>query len=229
MSTAKPQYPGDGTGRLSRRFSDSLIEDLKRIYLALKPDSNEGTDSGFRFTVDDFVDEVVGEARWVIDELDQPEPTKQTLRAVREDLLTTLGELEAKFRKLPVAFENMLPDVLPSGVADQLKTLMEAVDRTGALIERRPTLPRAVQGTRPLMEELAVRVLRVLRDYEVPVTTPPAADFEKDSPALLVLQKIALDLQVDLKASTWRDIIMKARRSAGDLNTPGARKNGRLD
>lgn len=209
---AKPEYQGDGTGRTSRRFSDELANDLKKIYLELKPDADDDAEFGFSSTADAFVVAVLAEAEWVIDELDTQAPTKQTLRAIREDLFARLSELEEKFRHLPVAFERMLLNILPGDVADQLKVAMSAVDQTAVLIDQYRHL-RPAEENRPLMEEMTVRVLHVLEAHGVPVDTPRAPDLEAPTHASRILQKIASDLDIELKSSTWRDIIMTVHKA----------------
>ena len=96
MPRAKAQFKGDGAGSRTKDFSANLRATLRQLFIDIVKEEDLGIDD----SCDSFVEAVLTEARFAIDErhwLDY-EITKQELRAEHSNLSRILASAQKKLR-----------------------------------------------------------------------------------------------------------------------------------
>ncbi len=216
MPTAKARYTGDGSGTLIQDFSDALKTKLRAYY----PDQQAEIDPTWGHPADAFVSCVLAEARWAVSKLhwQKFDGTKQEIRAEQSDLLKELNEIHHKLRNLSPDFDRLLgTDADPLGCADKIRELIGHVESAGRIIERLPTKKKTAEKKHDVAVEMAVRVLRTLKEYGIAPAATGDAYFHYTSNAVQILKLIGGDIDLVLAALTWRDIIIAAKKVAPDL------------
>ncbi len=208
MPTAKARYKGDGAGDLIKDFSDSLRRRIKEYY------------PGEQAEADSFVAHILSEARWAKSELHWQgfDCTKAEIRAEHGDLLRQLTDAHNKLQNLSPDFDRLLgSDADPLGCADKIKELVVHVERARQRIDELPRARSPAEKQHAVALELAVRVLRALKDYGIAPAATGNAYYEYTSDAVQILKAIGDDISLCLSALTWRDIIVEAKAAAPDL------------
>lgn len=216
MTTAKPRYAGDGTGDKLDDFSDELRSALRKFF----PDKDAFDNSIFGHPADAFVAHVLAEAWWAKSELHWQgfEGTKAELRAERDDLLKRVRELEVKLRSISSDLDRLLGiNADPLGCADNLSDLAKSIELAEAAINHLPKAKRTDQKQRWVAVELAIRVLRVLKEYGIRPSATGDSYFGYTSHAVEILKLIGKDIRLVRDELTWRDIIIEAKTATPDL------------
>lgn len=233
MPTATARYTGDGTWTPIKDFSEALEVKLRSYY----PNQHAETDPTWGHPADNFVAQVLAEARWAISELHfhQFVITKPEVRAEQSNLFKGLSDLHRKLRKLSPDFDRLLGiDADPLGCADKIKELLRHVEDAGQLIDKLPPAERQVETERRVMVEMAIRVLRVLKGYGIApaatagnylrmldITESNGSSSEDTSRyvshAVEILKAIGDDIALPRSPETWRDAVIEAKRKEPDL------------
>jgi hypothetical protein len=211
MPTAKPRYTGDGSGAKPPDFSEGLRAEIRKSY----PDKNVQQQPPFAHPADEFVNVILAEASWAMDELywDRFTSTKQELRAVQADLLSVLKAARDKLLNLAPDFDRLLEtDADPLGCADKLTKLIARIDGAGSAIDNLPTRRKLRVRQHGIAVEMTIRILRVLRGYGIKPSATANRDLDRQSDAVRILKAIGDDMGLTLSASTWRDMIIEAKR-----------------
>jgi hypothetical protein len=212
MPTAKARYTGDGTRSKTKDFSDALKVKLRGYY----PNQQAETDPTWGHPADVFVEHVLAAALSAVSELHwhQFTSTKQEIRAEQADLLKGLNDLHHKLQNLSPDFDRLLGiDADPLGCADKIGELIAHV----AGVDQLPSASKPTEKQHLVMVEMAIRVLRVLKDYGIASAATGDAYFGYRSDAVEILKAIGDDVGMVRAALTWRDTIIEAKQSAPDL------------
>lgn len=216
MPTAKPRYKGDGAGMLIPDFSDALRNKLREFY----PDKEVTPDLHLGNPTDDFVNGILAETWWAKSELFWQDfgCTKQEIRAEHSDLLKCLRNCEEKLRNLSPDFDRLLGvEADPFGCADKIKELIWHMENAEQAIEYLPTAQKPAEKRHDVSIELAVRVLRVLKEYGIPPSATHDAGLGFTSDAIKILKFIGDDIKLERGELTWRTTIIEAKKRAADL------------
>jgi hypothetical protein len=216
MPTAKPRYIGNGGGAKPPEFSEGLRTELRKYY----PDKTPQQPSPLAQTADEFVNVILAEASWAMNELywDRFTSTKQELRAAQADLLSVLKAARDKLLNLPPDFDRLLgTNADPLGCADELAALIAKIDAVGCTIDDLSTRRKLSERQHRVAVEMTIRILRVLCKYEIPPSATANADLDRQSDAVRILKAIGDDIGLTLSAVTWRDMVMEAKNQAPDL------------
>ena len=132
------------------------------------------------------------------------------LRSISPDLDRLLGLDENRV---------VLADADPLGCADKIHEMIEHFQRTIPLIDALPREKRSVEKEREIAVNMAIDVLRALKEYGI----KPAATAEKNSnyisPAVQILKAIGDDIHLTEDVYTWKNYIVDAKKSARDLQS----------
>jgi hypothetical protein len=216
MSTAKAKYMGDGSGKRIPDFSDTLRQTLRAFY----PDQNVEPDPVWGHPADAFVETILGEAWWAKSALHAQEfdSTKAEVRVEHEDILKSLRATERKLRSLSPDLDRLLGvDADPLGCADQIALMAKHLTAASEAVERMNKAKKPIDKQYVVAVELALRVLRVLHAYGIPAAATGDAYFGYTSKAIEILKLIGDDLGLVRDELTWRDIFIKAKQQAPDL------------
>lgn len=144
--------------------------------------------------------------------------TKPELRAEYADLRKTLNKACEKLRHLSPDLDRLLGvDADPLGCADSIQALLAHVDGALARIDSLPPADRPAEKRRAVAVELAVRVLRVLKNYGLRPAATADPNFGYVSLTVEVLELLGEALGLRLARVTWRDVILDAYKLAPDL------------
>ena len=239
MPTAKAKYSGngtvrigDGSGKMARPFSNQLKTTLRSYY----PQKNAATCPYFGHPADTFVEHVLSAASNAAADMmwQESNVTKQELRAEQADVLKSLKATQDKLRKLSPPFSWLLEDgAVPLDVADSLDTIISQIEDTALVIGSLPIKRGSDEERHDIALEMAYRVLHILKanDIEISATcgsynklsdiTAPDYDgtdvSQYISDAINILKAIGDDIGLDLANTTWRDIIIEAKKTCLDL------------
>jgi len=208
--TAKVRYPGDGAWTIPRQFSGSLKAKLRTFF----PDQDATATLPFGHPADDFVNQLLGEATWALDQLDDDKfkSCKEELRAVHADLVKSLGDVQKKLRNLPPDFDRLLGNNAdPLGCADHISELLEHVASAKPKIGYFKR-PKTRDRQHHIAIEMSIRVLRVLSNHGIQASA--SATYDRASAAVQILKAIGDDMGLTLAHTTWRDIVIKAKTRA---------------
>ena len=216
MAFAKAEYKGNGAGEMIPDFSDKLKSTLRSYY----PDQDAESDETFGHPADGFVNHVLNEAWWAKSELDSQtfDITKQQIRAEQADIMKVLSDAHCKLRSLSPDFDRLLGvDADVWGCAAKIKELIGQVEHAKQRIDLLPTARKPADKQHAMAVEMAVRVLRVLKSYEIKPSATCGSHFSYTSDAVQILKAIGDDIGLVLADLTWRDTIIKAKGVAPDL------------
>jgi hypothetical protein len=177
----------------------------------------------------DFVNEIVGEARSAQSDLDEINLRlkKADLLAEIIDLLDSLNETRNKLRRLSPDLDRLIDmDPDPATAADALDSIAaaaeEAQKRIKSLPKAKPKTPNAAPTVSELRRELAmetaIRVLRVAKCHGMRISASGRTDApETFSPPSRLMKQIGDTIGLRYEVSTWRNIVGAAMKRAGDL------------
>jgi hypothetical protein len=174
----------------------------------------------FNNLADEFVNVLLAEARWAVSALMWQEHTvtKQEILAEHSDLHDTLKYARNKLRELSPDFNRLLDaDADPLGVADSLDVLIRHVNAAEVRINELPKKMRLDEAQHDIAVEMAIRVLRAVKNYGLPIYATGGDGFDYTSDAVNILKAIGDDINLPRERLTWRDIIIEAKRVAPDL------------
>lgn len=222
MPTAKPHYDSGGKWK-HRRWSEVEWEEVqKRLQEKLRPfypDKNAKADPPFGHPADGWANFLLSEAwgavsmmLWLRRRL-----TNEELRAERKDLLSTLNKADKCLSKLSHDLDNMLgvdADVL--GCRDKIRELIPRVEATEATIAKLPRAKKLRDAQHDAAVEMAVRVLRV-KNHGLSTAATADAGLGYFSDDVQILKIIGDEIGLRLAETTWKDIILEAKKLATDL------------
>ncbi len=216
MTTPKACFKGDGAGTSPRNFSDTLKTKLRGYY----PDQQAVRDPAWEHPADSFVAHVLSEAQWAVSQLhwQQFDITSQEIRAEKDRLLKVLKNAHDKLLSLSPDFDRLLAvQADPLGCADRIKVLIGHIECAPPLNDKLPTAQRPIEKQYDVMVEMAIRILRVLKDYGIAPAATGDANFDYTSDAVEILRAIGDDIGLVRASLTWRDTIIAAQKAVPDL------------
>lgn len=148
------------------------------------------------------------EALWARGSKDFEAIKGREVRAEYKALLIALERARERLLKLSPGMAAFMP--VDEGVC--LASLGEVIDALAAVKPQIDRIPRAMregdwEGW--VAEELAFRVLRVLKAYNVPIAATADKDFDNASIAVRILALVGFTAGLPRAETTWRDILMK--------------------
>lgn len=226
MPTAKARYKGGAEGAAPREVPPSLIEELRALCVAelMKgPPSPsrgyEGEDDA-QARADRLVAAVLTEIRWPAAELHWliSDINRSELRAEHADLRKTLNKAKERLRRLSPDLDRLLGvDADPLGCADSIEALLVHVEEALGRIDSLPAAERIAEKQKAVAVEMAVRVLRVLKNYGLRPAATADPIFGYVSSTVRVLELLGRAAGLPFAQVTWRDVIRDAYRLAPDL------------
>lgn len=223
MPTAKPRYDSGGDWKLRQFDRDEWVALEKRIQKKLRPfypDKNAKKVPKFGHPADGWANYLLSEAwgavsmmLWLRRRL-----TNEELRAERKDLLSKLNKADECLSKLSHDLDIMLgadADVL--GCRDKLRKLIQRVEATEATIARLSMAKKPRDAEHEAAVEMAIHVLRVLKDHDLSTAATADADLGYFSDAVQILKIIGDEFGLVLAETTWRDTILKAKQATPEL------------
>lgn len=175
-----------------------------------------------------FANAVLAEARWAFGALDNAKrhTTKEDTRAEMDSVVRLGKRFSAVLRRLsPDADRQFGVDADPLGVADKVDVLVKQVDvlvKQGELgrieLNSQKRKRRFDEMQNAIGLELAIRVLRVAKEYGLKVTACGQMEFAYASTAVKLMKCIGDDIGLRLAELTWRDFVIRAKKEAPDLD-----------
>lgn len=140
--------------------------------------------------------------------------TNEELRAERNDLLNMLNKAANCLSTLSLDLDRLLGvDVDVLGTRDKILKLIPPIQASEALIAKLPRAKNKKDAHHAAAVEMAIRCLRVVKEYggEVNVTLVP--EFERTSPAIQILKILGDELDLELSESTWKRAVALAKKA----------------
>lgn len=184
------------------------------------PDIRAVPDLYFGHPADAFVEAVLGEAWEAKSALiaRKYDVTKAESRAELQDLLKTLLAPVHKLRNLsPTVGRLLAVSADPLDCADQIQVLAQHVLALSEDVERMSNAKKPIEKQSEIAIEMAIRVLRILNEYDIPASATLHEVAKNASTAVKILKLIGDDLGLVRNELTWRDIVIKAKKAAPDL------------
>lgn len=225
MPRAKPRYDSDGSWK-TRNFSseewDALSARLRSNLRPFYPDKQAVEDPTFGHPADAWSNYLLSESDsavsmilWLRRRL-----TNEELRAEREDLLRTLTKAVQGLSTVSHDLDIMLgndADVL--GTRDKLKDLIARLEASDATIAGLPKAKTLREAQHDAAVEMAIRALRVVKGAGGTVAATADTYLGYVSDAVRVLKIIGDELGLYLDESTWKGVIIEAKKAAPDLGS----------
>ena len=144
--------------------------------------------------------------------------TNEELRVERDDLLQTLNKavicLSTVSRDLDILF-GVDADVL--GTRDMIKVLIPHIEDSKTKIANLPKAKTPKDANHSAAVEMAIRALRVLKAEGGTTAATANKGDGYISDAVKILKIIGDELNLCLDETTWKKVIIKAKKSACDL------------
>ncbi|WP_248320814.1 hypothetical protein [Caballeronia sp. Sq4a] len=229
MPTAKARY----TARYIESAPESLSEKAKcklRDLYRLFSDQSSSNHGGGDFVgppempwgepTDHFVQVICAEIHWAAAELQEHKRdiNKGELMAEHDDFLRSLRAALKKAQDRSPEYRRLYPTDVD--VVSVLDHLVASAEVAGAKIPQLPKVRTSVDKAHTVLVEMAIRVLRVVKQHGIPVTATADVDMGRASPAVEILKVIGDDLKLLRSPMTLRDVIIAAQKSAPDLVPP---------
>lgn len=241
MPTSKPPYCGDGSSKIVPDFPDpEKLEALRKKLRGYFPGEEEEPDDVFQSPADTFVGALLEEAKRALDEL-YSASYRVRKQKVRRELCSIITRLE----KAAQGLRNLSPDADcflgveadPRAWADTIEEASRFFKLAASRVGEGAPVLRPKQVQHKIAVELAIRILRILREHGIKASASYNPDVEHTSDAVNILASIGAELVVQppygldeqppnkptpLKLarhkSMWRDIILLAKEQAPDLD-----------
>lgn len=219
MPTAKPRYDGGGDWK-HRHFDqdewEAISERIRKKLRCFYPDKNAKADPPFGHPADEWANYLLDESKgtvslelWLRRRL-----TNAELRAERKDLLNTLNKADKSLSNLSLDLKKMLGvDADIRGCRDKIEEFMQRLEDAGATIDRLPKARKLRDVQHSAAVEMAVRVLRILKQYGVSTAATAAAGQGRASDAVQILKILGDAIGLPLSEVTWKGIIIEAKPS----------------
>jgi len=223
MPRAKPAYDTDGSWK-HREFDSPAWESLKkRLLIKLMPfypDKSAEADPTFGHPAVGWTNYLLSESwsavsmmLWLL-----RRRTNEELRVEREDLLQTLNKavicLSTVSHDLDIMF-GVDADVL--GTRDKIKALIPHIEDSKTKIANLPKAKTPKDANHSAAVEMAIRALRVLKGEGGTAAATADKDLNYISDAVKILKIIGDELDLPLDETTWKKVIIKAKKDAPDL------------
>ena len=223
MPRVKPAYDTDG-GWKNREFNEEswkvLTVRLQKELRPYYPDKSAEEDPTFGHPADEWSNYLISASwsaistmRWIRLRL-----TKEKLLAEQTDLLKTLNLVVSKLSSVSLDLDKLFgvdADVL--GARDKIKELIPFVEASGATVAKLPRAKKRAEADHDAAIEMAVRVLRILRNHGIEPAATADKIYQHFSDAVSILKLIGDELQLPLDETTWRRVISQAKEKATDL------------
>lgn len=223
MTRAKPAYDTDGSWK-HRVFDPPEWELLKkRLLIKLMPfypDKSAEEDPTFGHPAVGWTNYLLSESWSAVSVTLRilRRRTNEELRVERDDLLQTLNKavvcLSTVSRDLDIMFGTDA-DVL--GTRDKINALIPHIEDSKTKIANLPKAKKLRDANHFAAVEMAIRVLRVLKAKGGTTAATADKDLGYISDAVKILKIIGDELNLCLDETTWKKVIIKAKKSASDL------------
>lgn len=223
MTRAKPAYDTDGSWK-HRQFDSTEWESLKkRLLIKLMPfypDKSAEEDPTFGHPAVEWTNYLLSES-WSAVSMTLGlvrRRTNEELRVERDDLLQTLNKavvcLSTVSHDLDIMF-GADADVL--GTRDKINGLIPCIEDSKTKIANLPKANKSRDANHFAAVEMAIRALRVLKAEGGTTAATADKDLGYISDAVKILKIIGDELNLRLDETTWKKVIIKAKKSARDL------------
>lgn len=162
------------------------------------------------FAAASFLGVVEYEARWAREGIAalNDEPDREGARKELDDLHKHLARAVDSLNSLSLSARVLLPvEFDPLQAIADIELVAAFIDQGRGKLEESPRLPHRAERQGAIARELALRLLRAVRDYGI----KPAATFEDvdgtplyASLAVQLLHVIGADIDLDLSPHTWK-------------------------
>lgn len=140
--------------------------------------------------------------------------TNEELRAERNDLLSVLNKAADCLNTLSPDLDRLLgvdADVL--GTRDKILKLIPPIQASEALIAKLPRAKNKKDARHAAAVELAIRCLRVVKEYGGKVSVTLVPELERISPAIQILKILGDELDLELSESAWKNAVALAKKA----------------
>lgn len=209
MPRIKAPYKGALKVAAPRGFSDSLRAELRKFY----PDQTAPADKTFGHPADGFVEELLAAGRWARDQVawEKSGTTRQENAAELRDLTRLLTKTRTRLRAISPDLDRLLGvDADPLGVADSIDVLIGQCNGAANQIPKQTR--RHGQAKNAIARELAVRVLRILKDHGIKPSATMNPYHGNISTAVQVLSALGDEVGLPRADLTWRDLIASVKK-----------------
>ena len=219
MTTPKPRYDSDGSWK-NRQYDEAgwekVKERLRRDLRPFHPDKNAQATPPFGHPADTWANILLAESedvlsleQWLFRRL-----TKAELRAEQADILKTLKKAERCLGRLSYDLDIMLGvDADIRGCCDKIRELTPRLEAAEATINQLPRAKKLRDIQHDAAVEMAVRVLRILKNDGISIAATANKDSPRASNAVRILKIIGDAIGLPLSEVTWKDIIIEAKPS----------------
>jgi len=161
----------------------------------------------------EFVELLMVEVYWAYDELQaiENERSKMALKDEISKIQKNLKQLNVSLQSLSEEISVHLMDD-HRDYADQIYGMIDSFGRAEAWILNNPKSQRPVQKKSTIAKELAIRVLRVLQEYEIQPVSTYNEVYDQVSVPIQVLEHIGWALGLNYSPPTWRDHILEIKK-----------------
>ncbi|MGF6965924.1 hypothetical protein OKW43_002952 [Paraburkholderia sp. WC7.3g] len=225
MPTAKARYTGRETGSKPNSLSEDVKHALRELHSQFTEEVDErspdwdaaGPEVPWGNRPHDFVNAINAEVHWAFAELQEHgrDLTKSEMWAEHDDFLRSLRAAREAARDRSPDYSRLFPTDVD--LVSQLDDMISTVEAAGLKITQAPKAGKPADKQHAVAVEMAIRVLRVVKQYRIPVTATADVDLGRASPAVRILKLIGDDLKLVLSIATWLKVVIAAKHSAPDV------------
>lgn len=223
MPSAKPPYDRNASWK-NRKYTtkewDALQVCVQQELRPFYPDKSAVADTPFGHPSDEWANVLLSTAKSAVSQMlwQRLRLTTEELKAEQRDLLKTLNEAVRKLDSLSLDFKTLLDrNADPRGCMDKINELLPHVKVAEQRIRELPPAARRIVAEHDAAVEMAIRVLRFVKETGVPIAATGDPGLVEFSPAVKILKIIGDALGLQFAEITWRDTIIEAKRVAPDL------------
>jgi hypothetical protein len=225
--SAKHHQRGQPKGARNAPHDDEGLRSALRAFFPPDGQYPYGEDfpgEGARTPEDHFVDGILDEIRWAAEELASSGTPKADLAAELRGIIEDLDSASQALRKISPGLDTLLGTAVdPLEAAEAIEGVANNLRKGGRSLEQYGGKLKRHQHERAIADEFAIRVLRFAKACGVHVSGRGTNAYEDYGEATKLLKIAGAGAGIKLGLPTWRDVVLRAMKSTGDLQSEARR------
>lgn len=223
MPSAKPKYDPNGSWK-NRQFTqtewEAIEKSLKVKLRGFYPNKKAIAALPWGHPADEWSNTLLNAAESAITMVlgHSRRLTNEELRAEQKDLLNKLKVAAERLRKVSDDLIVLLDaDADLMGTRDKINELIPHLEASSARIDKLPKAQKSRDAKHAAAVEMAICTLRIFKGSGGVVAATANSAYGTSSDAIKILTIIGDALDLDLDETTWKKVIIKAKKDASDL------------
>lgn len=162
----------------------------------------------FGSEADEFAGQVYAEVSQLVDWFNEPIETKRDLQREFDSFISIMSQAESRVSNLSDEADRLLGvEAEPKALREQLSHLLKHARKARDALDEEPKRPGTNEFRRGMRDELALRVLRVCKDFGIEPSQTYHHETGQQSRAVEILVLIGEHIGTNVSPATWSETI----------------------